>query len=155
MKYLLDSNIIIIYSRDNAIADRIERKYNIFNGNHQLAVSIISLGEINATIKKLGIGEKRRKKIKDILNGINEFGVNFKEVIDRYGDIDAYSQGKLQPRRDKFSSRNMGKNDIWIAATASVFNLTLITTDKDFDHLNGVYLDLEYVPLKDFEEESA
>jgi len=152
MKYLLDSNIVIIYSRDNAIADRIESKYKLFSQDHQLAISTISLGEINATIKKLNLGEKRRNKIKEILDGINEFGINFEEVIDRYGDIDAYSQGKLKTRKGKFSSRNMGKNDIWIAATASVFELKLITTDKDFDHLDGIYLDLEYIPLKDFEK---
>lgn len=46
----------------------------------------------------------------------------------------------------------MGKNDIWIAATASVFNLTLVTTDKDFEHLDGVYLKVKYIPLKDFED---
>lgn len=46
----------------------------------------------------------------------------------------------------------MGKNDIWIAATASVFNLRLITTDKDFDHLDGVYIDLEYIPLEKYDE---
>jgi predicted nucleic acid-binding protein len=39
----------------------------------------------------------------------------------------------------------MGKNDLWIAATASVTNSALITTDKDFEHLDGVYLDYVYV----------
>jgi predicted nucleic acid-binding protein len=34
----------------------------------------------------------------------------------------------------------MGKNDLWIAATSSVLNATLLTTDGDFDHLNGAYL---------------
>ncbi len=33
-------------------------------------------------------------------------------------------------------------NDIWLAATADVFDLTFITTDSDFEHLNGVYLSL-------------
>ena len=44
----------------------------------------------------------------------------------------------------------MGKNDLWIAAAASVYDLTLITTDKDFDHLNGVFLDVIYVDLEKF-----
>jgi predicted nucleic acid-binding protein len=42
----------------------------------------------------------------------------------------------------------MGKNDIWIAATASVLNATLITTDNDFDHLNGVFLPVIYIDPK-------
>ena len=31
----------------------------------------------------------------------------------------------------------MGKNDIWIAATAVSSGLPLLTTDKDFNFLNG------------------
>lgn len=38
----------------------------------------------------------------------------------------------------------MGKNDLWIAATASAIDATLITSDKDFDHLDGNYLTVGY-----------
>ena len=33
------------------------------------------------------------------------------------------NQGKLKDKPFNNSPRNMGKNDLWIAATASVFNL--------------------------------
>ena len=36
----------------------------------------------------------------------------------------------------------MGKNDIWIAATAHILNLTLVTTDHDFDHLEDIFISL-------------
>jgi tRNA(fMet)-specific endonuclease VapC len=36
----------------------------------------------------------------------------------------------------------MGKNDLWIAATASVLNIPLITTDNDFIHLDKTFLTL-------------
>ena len=36
-------------------------------------------------------------------------------------------------------------NDLWIAATAYVYQLTLITTDKDFDHLKTEYCRVEYM----------
>ena len=54
-----------------------------------------------------------------------------------YARIDAYSQGKLlaQPLPAGMSARNMGKNDLWIAAIALYFDVELHTTDKDFDHL--------------------
>lgn len=45
------------------------------------------------------------------------------------------------------SSRNIGKNDLWIAATASVLNIPLITTDKDFLHLDKIFLKLEYFDI--------
>ena len=41
---------------------------------------------------------------------------------------------------------DMGKKDLWVAATASVLGAKLLTTDGDFDHLKGVFLDLEKFP---------
>jgi tRNA(fMet)-specific endonuclease VapC len=40
------------------------------------------------------------------------------------------------------TARNMGKNDLWIAATGSVINATLLTIDDDFNHLNKVFLEV-------------
>lgn len=59
-----------------------------------------------------------------------------------YARLDAYSQGKLlaQPLPAGMSARNMGKNDLWIAATALYFDVELHTTDKDFDHLDALGL---------------
>jgi predicted nucleic acid-binding protein len=42
----------------------------------------------------------------------------------------------------------MGKNDLWIAATATVFQATLLTTDKDFNHLHNVFFKVEYIHPK-------
>jgi len=41
----------------------------------------------------------------------------------------------------------MGKNDLYIAATSSVYELILITTDKDFNHLEPEYIKLENVNI--------
>jgi tRNA(fMet)-specific endonuclease VapC len=68
--------------------------------------------------------------------------INIESIIRQYAEIDAYSQGTLTGKPLGISARNMGKNDLWIAATASALDLTLLTTDKDFEHLNGVFLDL-------------
>ena len=64
-----------------------------------------------------------------------------------YADIDAYSQGKLTRLSSPFTSKNMGKNDLWIAAAAHVTGATLVTTDADFDHLDGVFIKLEKIPI--------
>ena len=63
-------------------------------------------------------------------------------IIKRYAEIDAFSQDKLKNRPLNYSARNMGKNDLWIAATASVLNIPLMTTDNDFNHLDKVFLKL-------------
>ncbi len=43
------------------------------------------------------------------------------------------------------TARNMGKSDIWIAATAMLFNATLLTTDSDFLHLAPLFFKVESV----------
>ncbi|MCB9041874.1 MAG: PIN domain-containing protein [Lewinellaceae bacterium] len=60
--------------------------------------------------------------------------------------------GKLKNKKVDFSSRNMGKNDIWTAATASIYGLKLITTDKDFDHLKEEYINLEQINIEDYKK---
>jgi hypothetical protein len=69
------------------------------------------------------------------------------KVRSRHAEIDAFSQGKLPGKRLEMSARNMGKNDLWIAATAVVLDATLITTDHDFDHLAKNFVRLAKVKL--------
>ena len=59
------------------------------------------------------------------------------DLIRAYATIDAYCE---------FIGQSMGKNDLWIAATAAVTGATLITTDRDFDRiapqvLNRIWVD--------------
>jgi tRNA(fMet)-specific endonuclease VapC len=73
--------------------------------------------------------------------------LNFRDIIDRYAEIDAFSQGRLDGRKSNFTARNMGKNDLWIAATASVLDATLLTTDNDFNHLHDEFLSVAKIDL--------
>jgi tRNA(fMet)-specific endonuclease VapC len=41
----------------------------------------------------------------------------------------------------------MGKNDLWIAATTSVLDAILLTTDNDFDHLHNEFLQVAKIDL--------
>jgi predicted nucleic acid-binding protein len=145
--YLLDTNLLIIYSRENDFSKKIEHRYKLFTGNKDLFISTVSIGELDAFIKKNDIGKRKQRKISEMLDMIDRISIEHEEIISKYGDIDAFSQGKLKIKGHHFSAMNMGKNDIWIGATASHFDLKLITTDKDFMHLNEVFLDLEYIEL--------
>ena len=92
-------------------------------------------------------GLNKRQTIEPTLQKFLISDINVEEIIERYAEIDAFSEGKLKDKPLGSSSRKMGKNDLWIAATASVLDLTLLTTDKDFDHLKDVYLDLAFIDL--------
>ena len=60
--------------------------------------------------------------------------------LDLYAEIDNFSQSHHPTLRLTSSARKMGKNDLWIATTTAFFNATLLSTDQDFEHLNGVFI---------------
>lgn len=65
-------------------------------------------------------------------------------MVETYAEIDAFSQCKhpFLPTLPGLASRNMGKNDLWIAATAHFLEATLRTTDHDFNHLAPDFLEM-------------
>lgn len=150
MDYLLDTNILLIYGRSAEIANRIEEDLNLFNGSHNLGISVVTLGELDSLTKQFNYGKRRITEIEKLLKGLFVIDINVKPIIERYGEIDAYSQGKLEGKSVEFSARNMGKNDLWIAATASYYDMNLVTADKDFQHLKNQYLSLTQINIENY-----
>jgi len=147
VRYLLDTNIVLIYTQRSRITSALEDKYNLFNGENRLYISVVTVAELKSFVLQRGYGVKKLQYLKKMLSNFSVIDINIEEVLDRYAEIDAYSQGKWKQKRGRFSARNMGKNDLFIAATSSVYNLTLLTTDKDFSHLEGEFLKLEAVDI--------
>jgi tRNA(fMet)-specific endonuclease VapC len=150
MNYLLDTNIILIYIRNNEITQRLENQLNLFSGEHNLIISVVSIGELKSIAKQNQWGKTKWRKMQAIINDFLIADINTEEIIDKYAEIDAFSQGKLSEYPLGSSARNMGKNDLWIAATASVLNLELITTDDDFEHLRQEFIQLRKIELSNF-----
>ena len=147
MEYLLDTNIVLTYARNTEVTKKIEAKLNLLSGDHRLIISVVSVGELKAFMKKNKWGNKKISQLEKLVDEFMIADINVEEIIERYAEIDAFSQGKLENRKSKFTARNMGKNDLWIAATASYLDIELITTDKDFEHLNGEYLIVNQIDL--------
>lgn len=137
---LLDTNILVFMLRGDTRWDALVRTYNLATTRN--FISSVTLGELYslALCNKWGIS--RLNQLARLRHEFIVLEIDDDDIVQRYGEIDAYSQGKLASRPLAMTSRNMGKNDIWIAATGSLFGLPLITADQDFAHLNGVYLDV-------------
>ena len=142
MNNLLDTNILLTYVRDKIARTNIEKAYQLFDSSNTPIISIVTVGEIKSIAKRNYWGQKKLELLDKILSQLIIIDINAEDIIEKYAEIDAYSQGKLKNKPLPMTSRNMGKNDLWIAATASVTNATLITTDKDFNHLDNIYLKL-------------
>ncbi len=105
-----------------------------------LYVSFASIAEIQSIAFQRGWNEIKSKRLETFLSLIRVIDIS-DILLPSYVGIDAYSQRNHPDYTDyPFNTpRNMGKNDLWIAATASLLNLELVTTDGDFDHLHGVF----------------
>jgi len=79
-------------------------------------------------------GDAKRSAIVKALGEFVTVDISGDSIVSAYRKVEEISNGI-----------NMGKNDIWIAATAMIAGLPLITTDKDFNHLNGKLLQVFYV----------
>lgn len=148
--YLLDTGILLGYIRGAGYAEYAERRYGLSQPPNVPLVSVVSKGEIYSLAIQFNWGAQKRQDLDDLLRRIPAVDINTDQIIHRYAEIDAYSQGKnrTKPLPNGVSSRNMGKNDIWIAATSSILNATLLTTDNGFDHLDGVFLTVVYIDQK-------
>ena len=143
MHYIFDTNILVSYVRDTPLAKHINKAYQPFDARNKAIISVVTLAEIRSLAMCRGWGAQRMAVLDRLLAQFLWLDIKVERIIDRYVQIDAYSQGKHQKYPVEFSARNMGKNDLWIAATASVINAKLLTTDKDFDHLSPTWLELQ------------
>ena len=143
MILLLDTNILLHLIRQDATGKRIMRDYQIYSSAHRPVISEVSIGELKSLATQRQWGQKLQDDMLDLLNSFTVMPIGFPDVYDLYAEIDAFSQAKYPHQIANFTARNMGKNDLWIAATASVLGAKLLTTDADFEHLAGVFLDLQ------------
>ena len=141
MNYLWDTNILVHYIRNSEKYSEWNITHDFFKNSNRVFLSVINIGEIESLAYQLNWGVARRQRLQEIVNQTRLLHI-YDEIIHAYAEIDAFSQGKLPNRPLGLSSRSMGKNDIWLAATAHIGQFKFITTDNDFDHLNGVFIDL-------------
>jgi predicted nucleic acid-binding protein len=131
--------------RNNPLSVKIDKKFTPLSFPNKPVVSVVSLGEIQSIGLRNHWGEKRLGLLDRFIKNFLIADINVETVIQRYAEIDAYSRGKHAGKPLSGSARNMGKNDLWIAATASVLNAKLLTLDNDFDHLKNEFIELEKI----------
>lgn len=146
MNYLLDTNMFITAIRREVFMKYIDQQYR--KRDNILFTSCVVEGELKSFSTQRKWGYNKIQKMDKLLNDFTIYPIKTKLIIDKYAEIDAYSQGKHPTITLPSSAKNMGKNDLWIAATASVLGATLLTMDKDFDHLNDVFLTVEWIDVR-------
>ncbi len=143
MTFLLDTNILLHYIRESPLFHEIQGTYAPLKKGNRSIISVVNVAEIRSIAVQAKWGIVKTRKLEEILRELIIIEIRNNILIDRYVQIDAFSQNKLPQQPLGLTPRNMGKNDLWIAATASVLGAKLLTTDSDFNHLQGVFLDIK------------
>jgi len=150
MNLLLDTNIILNVVRAknyDAVREFINPE------NLGLYTSIVVEAEIRSLVLRHQWGASRINHLNHFLDALNIIEVN-EFSVPGYVRIDSYSQ-RLNPNFGAYpinSARNMGKNDLWIASLAALFELKLVTTDADFDHLHKVFFEVRKIKPEEFDQ---
>lgn len=143
MNLLLDTNILLYAARFQQPHSFIAY---INPTSAELYTSVVSLAEAKSIIWQNGWATGKIRRFDAIIDQISVIEVT-DYLVSTYVQIDAYSQ-RRNPNFQQYpftTPRNMGKNDLWIAATASLLQLQLVTTDADFQHLHDSFLQVRYV----------
>lgn len=129
--YFLDTNILVHLIREDGIGQYIKSQYSLLLIEPRPLISSVTQGELRSLALQWGWGTRKKEQAGFFLNYFNRMKIESPEVYDAYALIDSYSESV---------NRSMGKNDVWIAASVHVMGARLLTTDKDFDHLESRFL---------------
>ena len=147
--FLLDTGVMLGFVRGAPWAARAHEEYGLGSLETMVVTSVICQGELLAFAEKKGWREKKRVKLARTLNRVPTLDINKQPILNAYALIDAWTHGKpvAAPRHapPPKPARSMGKNDLWIAATAHASDAVLLTTDTDFCHLDDIWFKCIYV----------
>lgn len=124
-RFLLDTNIVIaIFAKDAGVEAGLVNATEVF-------IPGIVLGE-------LYYGAHKSYRVTENLAKINEFAANNSiltcdtRTAQEYGEIKNRLRAKGRP---------IPENDIWIAAIAKQYSLTLVTRDAHFGEVDGLMIE--------------
>lgn len=137
--YLLDTNHCsqIIGANPDVIKKLQE------NSSQGVGISAITRGELIFMIERSERVEENYKRFSPFLDNINTYLID-NAISDCYGKLKAKILKHFGPK-DKKQARNttiqklgFSDNDLWIAATAISYNLTVVSADSDFVRIQEV-----------------
>jgi tRNA(fMet)-specific endonuclease VapC len=120
--YLLDTNAVIAFLAQDSDLQKVLADAN------ETFISVITLGELYFGTEKSTRTEANRQRV-DLLASQHTILVCDADTARNYGRIRNMLRQKGQPRPEA---------DMWIAANAIQYDLTLLTHDSHFDEVDGL-----------------
>ncbi len=124
MSFLLDTNVVSEWMKPQPNAGLVEWLNNV--DEDRVFISVVTLTEIRYGIERMATGN-RRKNLEEWLQ--HELPIRFEGRILPVDETVADSSGRVAARSDA-AGRPMGAIDAFLAATAEVHRLTLVTRNQ-------------------------
>lgn len=138
--YLLDTSVVFALVRGKELGQSIDAMFGLSRIQVRPLVSIVTHGEIWVLAHRNRWGEAKREALRSALENLVTVDIHPPAVIEAYVEADLRSQDHPE------GSRNMGKNDLWIAACARAAGAHLLTNDQDFAHLFPDFVEGTVIP---------
>lgn len=146
MKHIvIDTCVFIHIARDTDIGKKCIAAIEAYDESPNIIASVVTKAELESFIAQNSWSEPKIERLRKMLDAVTYIDISNADetLMDAYTQVDAYSKRKANDKSGNLltgSAKKMGKNDLWIAATAYALDVPLMTTDGDFDHLNGTLL---------------
>lgn len=124
---ILDTNVLLHLVRGRSAGKWIDEQYDLRGRLERPLISTVTVGEILRIALRNTWGEGKTQFLRQLLAELVIVDIGQADILDRYAEIGS---------RLEALGRNIGDNDLWIAATASAKGAILLTTDRDFDPLH-------------------
>lgn len=140
-KFVLDTNILLHYVRQSELAQEVERELNLLSKDAIPMIASVSIGEMEGFVQRQEWGQAKINRLKKLVEKIAviDIAAADDQLMNAYATLWNYSKNAL-PGDKLGKSIGIGQNDVWIAALAHTAKAALVTTDGDFDHLNGKWI---------------
>ena len=124
MSYLVDTSWAVEFLRNNReVHQRLHQMEN-----EGLAVSVITVAELYRGVFLARDPDRGERGLLDFLAGVSVLGIDH-EISRMFGREDA---------RLRQNGNSVGHMDLLIAVTALRHNFTLLTSDRDFERVEGL-----------------
>ena len=131
VQYLLDTTILLHWTRDKGQAAELERQFQFTASPLRPLICEVSLGEMLAFSRSLSWGPEKRKRLSEIEHHVVRVPISDRKVLEAYADLSTLAQ-------ENGWSIFHGKNDLWVGAASKATDSHLLTTDRDFLPLRGL-----------------
>ena len=124
--YVLDTGVLLNLVRGKELGTRIDREFGLTRSMRLHTVSIVTHGELKVLAERNDWGAEKRNALALALDNLVTVNIESEALVEAYVQVDRACRNEHRRQPD------LGQNDMWIAATALLSDLPLITTDKDF-----------------------